>query len=42
MELVTTLKEGAAIPDAPVEVEVKEGDEGGNSILERPKKAIRA
>ena len=42
MELVIALKEGAAIPDAGVEVEVKEGDERGTSILERPRKAIRA
>ena len=42
MELVTALKEGAAISDARVEVEVEEGDEGGMSILERPRKAIRA
>ena len=42
MELVTALKEGAAIPNVQVEDEVEEGDEGGTSNLERPRKAIRA
>ena len=42
MELVTALKEGITVPNARVEVEVEEGDEGGTSILERPKKAICA
>ena len=40
VELVTALKEGAAIPEARGNVE--EGDEAGTSILERPRRETRA